>query len=266
MRHILFHTVILLISVAVVSCGKTPDGVLPVSDMASLMADLYVGESVVENQMTRFNTDSTRRAFKQAIYQRHGVTTAEVDSSLYWYGRNLEEYMKLCDETEKILQARSAEAEKRGAKTSEAPQSTLAADGDSVNLWTGPTMRRNSTLMPSDYITFAVHRDRHWERGDRYALTAKGVMTQNPVEMGLAVEYNDGTTEFVNLNRRADEQRQRLVLVLDSLKTASSVYGYVRYKASEGEVSYLDSLSLTRTRGRNDNKSARQGQMTARYR
>lgn len=91
-------------------------------------------------------------------------------------------------------------------------------------------------------------------------------MTQNPVEMGLAVEYNDGTTEFVNLNRRADEQRQRLVLVLDSLKTASSVYGYVRYKASEGEVSYLDSLSLTRTRGRNDNKSARQGQMTARYR
>lgn len=260
------YLVLLALVVCAVSCSKVPDGVMSTSEMASLMADLYVGESVVESDIYRYNSDSSRRAFKQAIYARHGFTTPEVDSSLYWYGSHLEEYMKVCDETEKILQARIAEAEKRGAKSDQTASGTVSLDGDSVNLWTGPTMRRNSALMPSDYITFAVHRDRNWERGDRYAITAHGIMTRGPVEMGLAVDYNDGTTEFVTLNRSSDQQKQRLVLVLDSMKTASTVYGYIHYAAAPDEVSYLDSLSLTRTRGLNDNKAARAHQQMARYR
>ena len=56
------------------------------------------------------------------------------------------------------------------------------------------------------------------------------------------------------------------MLVLDSLKTATTVYGYIHYAAAPDEVSYLDSLSLTRTRGLNDNKAARAHQQMARYR
>ena len=58
----------------------------------------------------------------------------------------------------------------------------------------------------------------------------------------------------------------RLLLVLDSAKVASTVYGTIHYAALPGEVSYLDSITLVRTRGRNDNVAARQGQHVVRYR
>lgn len=243
------------------ACAGVPEGVIPTDGMADLMADLYVGETVIDNTPQRFPTDSAKRAFKQSIYARHGVSTETVDSSLNWYGLHIEEYMKVCDATQKILQARIAEAERKGAKATDATR-VMSVTGDSVNLWTGPSMRRNSTLMPSEFITFSLSRDKNWEAGDRYALTAHGVMTRGPVDLTLAVDYRDGTTEYVTMSRRADERKERLVLVLDSLKTPATVYGYVHYSAEPGEVSYLDSLSLTRTRGRNDNMRARQGQLT----
>ena len=52
----------------------------------------------------------------------------------------------------------------------------------------------------------------------------------------------------------------RLLLVLDSAKVASTVYGSIHYAGAKDEVSYLDSITLVRTRGRNDNVRAREGQ------
>ncbi len=271
MRHVKSMRLLPVVFLAVtagmlsLSCRKMPDNIIPPEKMAGVMADVYVGEAVMESSPQLFTTDSARRAFKQAIFARNGVTTAEVDTSLFWYGYNTEEYLKVCERTEEILHERIAEAESKGAKAASTTRS-MSLDGDSVNLWTGPSAIRNSLLNPTDFITFSIPRDKNWERGDRYTLSGKGVMTHHPVEMVLAVDYNDGNTEYVTLRRDASERTQRLVLVLDSMKTASTVYGYVRYTPSEGEVSYLDSLSLVRTRGKNDNKAARANQLHTRSR
>lgn len=259
--------VILAIAAGMLSqgCRKQPANIIPTEKMAHVMADVYVGEAVMESSPQLFPTDSARRAFKQAIFARNGVTTAEVDTSLFWYGYNTEEYLKVCERTEEIIHERIAEAESKGAKAASTTRS-MSIDGDSVNLWSGPSAIRNSLQNPTDYITFSIPRDKNWERGDRYTLSGKGILTHHPIEMVLAVDYNDGNTEYVTLRRDASERTQRLTLVLDSMKTATSVYGYVHYKPSDGEVSYLDSLSLVRTRGKNDNKKARANQLHTRYR
>ncbi|MDE6418209.1 MAG: DUF4296 domain-containing protein [Duncaniella sp.] len=240
------------------ACSSTPGGVIPPNKMAPLLADIYVGEAVVETVPRDYPDDSTRQALKQSILSRHGYTTVEFDSSLCWYGRNLSKFMEVSEEVEKILQERIKDAETRGAQGTVATRNT-SIDGDSVNLWNGPSHQRIYPHIPADYYTVTLFRDKNWERGDRYTLSAKGVMTQAPVTLMLIADYNDGTSEYVSLGA-GGEDMHRLTLVLDSAKVATEVRGFIRYVAPEGEVSYLDSISLVRTRGRNDNKVAREGQ------
>ncbi len=250
--------VILLFIGMFMSCSRTPDYVISEDKMARLMADIYIGDAVVETEHRTFGNDSLRKVLQQSIYAKHGVTRELVDTSLYWYGHNIQAYMEMCDKTEEILQKRIEEAERAGGKSDGAPRH-MSLDGDSVDIWSGIKMRRNTANIPSDFISFNVSSDKNWDRGDRYTLSVKGVNTHNLVTLNMAVDYNDGTTEYRWYNGPADGMN-RLLLVLDSAKVASTVYGAIHYAASPKEISYLDSISLVRTRGRNDNVRAREGQ------
>ncbi len=263
MRHlplIIVSTLLLLL----VACGKIPGYVISPDKMAEIMADLHTGEAVVDANGAAYRNDSVKRALMQSICEIHGVTTADLDTSLYWYGNNLPEYVKVYDKTIEILNARIAEVEKSGAKTAGRIQRDTP-DGDSVNIWRGPLMRRNTAGNPSDFISFTYNSERNWERGDRYTLYARPLNPHSPLFMTLAVTYNDGTAEYVTLNQ-GSEGRKQLTLVLDSAKTATNLYGTIHYSAGRGEISYIDSIALVRTRGRNDNVKARQAQHTVKIR
>lgn len=242
------------------SCSRTPGYVIPPDRMAEIMADVHTGEAVVDANALAYRADSTKTRLLNAVYAKHGVDAAEVDTSLYWYGHHLKEYMEVYDKTIALLQQRIAEVERAGGKSDKATTLTNL-DGDSVNVWTGPAIRRNSAGMPSEFITFALSSDRNWEQGDRYTLSVKPLNTRGPVTLNLAVTYNDGTAEYVVSSSPLDHT-QRLTLVLDSTKTANSVFGSLHYAPQRNEVSYLDSITLVRTRGRNDNVRARMGQHT----
>ncbi|WP_302063659.1 DUF4296 domain-containing protein, partial [uncultured Duncaniella sp.] len=106
--------VILLFIVMFMSCSRTPDYVISEDKMARLMADIYIGDAVVETEHRTFGNDSLRKVLQQSIYAKHGVTRELVDTSLYWYGHNIQAYMEMCDKTEEILQKRIEEAERAG--------------------------------------------------------------------------------------------------------------------------------------------------------
>ncbi len=246
------------------ACSKTPGYVISEGKMAEIMADLHTGEAVVDANSSTFRKDSVKQAFMQSICMRHGVTTQQLDTSLYWYGQNIQEYIKVYDKTISILESRIAEAEKAGGKSNDRPRS-ISLDGDSVNLWHGPASLRNSSNNPSEFLTFTFNTDKNWERGDRYTVSATPINPRSAVFMTIVATYNDGTAEYVTLNE-GSEGKKSLTLVLDSAKAATTVYGTIHYAPKPGEISYLDSISVVRTRGRNDNAAARRGQQTTRMR
>ncbi len=256
--------VILLSLFIFVACNGTPDYVIPPKKMAEVMADVHTGEAVVESNARSFPTDSTKKALMQSVYIKHGVTSAQMDTSLYWYGHHLDKYMDVYKRTIEILETRIADAEKIGGKSDKSPI-RVSVDGDSVNIWQGASLRRNSPFLPSEYMSFHYGTDKNWERGDRYTLNAKMINTHSPLTMTIAAEYNDGTTEYVSVTHVGDGKKQ-LLLVLDSAKVASNVYGSLHYAPRGDEISYIDSISLVRTRGWNNNKVAREGQKLIRHR
>lgn len=261
MRRLLPISAILILLIA---CSKTPGYVISENKMAKILADIHTAEAVVDANSSTFRFDSARQAFKQSICMRYGVTTQELDTSLYWYGQNLEEYMKVYDKTIEILEDRIAETEKAGGKSTDQPQA-ISLDGDSVNLWQGPVSIRNSIGNASDFLTFAFNTDQNWERGDRYTVSLIPINPHSSVFITIAVTYNDGTAEYVTLNQ-GSEGKKSLTLVLDSAKAATTVYGSIHYSPTRNEISYLDSISVVRTRGRNDNVAARRDQFTTRIR
>ncbi len=78
----------------ITGCKRVPSSIIQPEEMAQLLADIHTGESVAEQNYGEFCNDSTKRILKQSIYARHGVSEEIVDSSLMWYGHNLERYQK----------------------------------------------------------------------------------------------------------------------------------------------------------------------------
>ena len=116
------------------ACKDTPDYVIDKAEMAELIADINEANIIVETNVAKYPSDSTKQLLKQSIFAKHNVTSEQFDTSLNWYGHNLELYAKIHDEAIEILEEKQKhlqdEARKSGIQ--------IVAAGDSVNLWNAP--------------------------------------------------------------------------------------------------------------------------------
>ncbi len=260
----LCHIIVITALISVSACKSVPDGIIPPSTMSEVMADIHLGEAVVESEGSTYLTDSSKQALKQAILARHGVTTEQFDTSLYWYGQNIKLFMEVNDKTIEILNHRLAEAQKVGAGSMTVTR--FSQEGDSVNVWSGPTAVFFSESSPSELINFYFTSDRNWEHGDAYTLRLKPIDIRGSVTAMMAVEYSDGTGEYV-WNDLAGEGMKQLVLYVDSTRNAINLYGYIYHSAPVGITAAIDSISLTRTRTQNNSlHGAAASQKQIRYR
>ncbi len=206
-----------------------------------LMADIHTGEGVVDMNRNDYETDSAKMALRMAIYERHGVSSADVDSSLAWYGRNLKEYMAMYDRTIEILEQRLTETGNRVAAEA------MSIAGDSVDVWAYPRYITFNALSPSRYITFGFAADENWERGDSYTWRAKLFNSGGDGYWTIAAEYADGSMESVRNPLNADGW-QEIRFVTDSTRTARRVYGMLYGDGRAGTTLRLDSVELVRKR------------------
>lgn len=235
--------VVAALSVTVCACSPTPDHVIPPDRMAPLIADIYKGESVIEFNRATYNNDSMKKVMKQSVFARHGVTSEQVDTSFVWYGHHVEEYIKVYDRVIEILENDLDKA--RALDTSGSLQ--MAVAGDSVDTWQSARHYKFNTLSPAEYISFAIDRDDTWEKGDSYLWQFKLLNGRSKVTAMLGVDYENGPTEFTT-NTSDDDGWTKIRLTVDSTRTPSRLYGYLRVNTAPDENMYIDSVSLIRTR------------------
>lgn len=257
---------LVVILVLLQACSSRPDNVIPPKEMASLLADVHKAEGVIETSPRSYLGDSAKRAFRQSVYARHGYTTAQVDSSLVWYGYNMEIYIEVYDRVIEILESDLARAqEKMGSAELTAVAKGVPMEGDSVNVWTGPRYRRLASNMPSDNMSFLLSTDRYWEKGDVYTFSAKFLDTQRQIIVNIAADYGDGKKEFITRRLNGDGWHT-VVLALDSARAPQRVYGNVMYPAQgDGKVAFVDSITLMRTRWNGTHRPDREAIKTVTY-
>ena len=87
----------LLAAIGLSACSHTPEGIIPEKQMRDVMIDLRTAEAMIYDEPQRYETFEQRRALFNDVFAKHHLTEAQYDSSLMWYGRNLDIYMGVCD-------------------------------------------------------------------------------------------------------------------------------------------------------------------------
>ena len=234
-----FFLTLLLLSVA---CNKTPGYVIPHDRMVDLLIDMHKAEGVVSAQSSRYYNDSLKKRVKQSVYLKHGVTAEQVDTSFLWYGRHLDEYVKIYDDV-------IARLEDEVNQTDVVVSNVMTED--SLEVWPGPRrLRLDGKFPPSGYI-FEIEPDGNWLNGDNYQWEAKLINTprnaMSPMQITFIAEYDDDVREFVH-GRQSTDGFLRVRLVLDSTRVAKKISGFLTFENLPSPPMFVDSISLIRTR------------------
>ena len=221
-------------------CNKTPKEIIAPDDMACLMADTYMLEGVVDFNMGRYATDSSRLVLKRSLYARRGYTQQQVDTSLAWYGRHIEEYVDVCDKAVDILKQRQQDLATANAQA-------ISIAGDSVNIWPGAPHLAIGSSTPTRFLTFDIPADSNWHNGDTYELRYKLINSNRALKAQMLVDYAGGVTEIAD-GKGQSQGVSSLKINVDSTKTPRRLYGYLDLGEKTGESFHIDSLQLIRTR------------------
>lgn len=235
-------TVATVISLSMLSsgCKKTPDDVLNHEEMASLMADIHIGEAVVDFNHNKFPNDSTRKLLKQSIYASHNVSAETVDTSYVWYGNHIEDYIKVYERTIEII-------EDRQKTIAKANISQISVAGDSVEVWRGPRPFMVNADMPSRILTFNLMPDSTWHKDDVYMLAYKPINSTGKISARIIIDYSNGISTYVN-EPNASSNTNSLKIAMDSTLTPLRVYGYMVFSPENNTAYEVDSIALTRVR------------------
>lgn len=239
---------ILILSLVVVSCSGRPRKVLSTDKMARVLADIHIAESIIEQDRRNFSSDSAKKALKQSVLIHNNVTSEQFDSSLSWYGYNMDKYVEVYDKVIAYIEDDITKTQALAGSSGDVSASQrYLVEGDSVDVWPDIRFRIFSSAMPTDMITFSLNSDQNWEKGDIYNLSARMTDAKGPVELTLVSEYQDGYKDY-NSSVVPGDGWHKVVLALDPDKTATNIYGILRYDAKAGEEAFMDSISLIRSR------------------
>lgn len=232
---------LILLFTLLVACSKVPRHVIQPDEMASLLADIHIGEAVVEMNRVDYRTDSLKMVMLQSVLAKHNVSKQQLDTSFEWYGHNISYYMEVYDKTIDLLERRVAETGNRIAAEN------ISIAGDSVDVWNSAPFIAISNLSPSHFLTFSLNSDENWERGDSYTWRAKFTNNANISRWGIIADYADGSMEMTTADLTGDGWRE-LRFISDSTKTATHVYGYIDFAPRHSTTIWADSLMLIRNR------------------
>lgn len=212
------------------ACNKRPEGVLSDKEMVGLIADMEVAESYLQTHNHSYYNDSTRDKVLQYILDRHGLDKAGFDSTMVWYGRNIDEYRDLLSKVDKELQHRAKSV--KGTSLDEIVKS---------DLWPYSRHYIMSSLSENNLLQFSIPGS-DITSGDRLSWE----MRINSILEGMAlmgVEYENGLKAYTYAST-GGTRKMSLNLQTDTSQTIKRVFGQVKVNELSLQPIFIDSVSL----------------------
>ena len=66
-------------------------------EMKAVLIDMQLAEAMISTDYKKYSDDAEKKHFYQSVFRKHKIEQAVYDSSLVWYGRNLDVYMQVYD-------------------------------------------------------------------------------------------------------------------------------------------------------------------------
>jgi hypothetical protein len=237
-----YSFVIILAMTTFMSCSKTPKGVLPEKKMKEVLIDMQLAENMINSNYSAYPDSAHKGALYQAVFRKHGITQAIYDSSLVWYGMNLNMLISIYD-----LALNDINKQIRDLGDIQANASPTS-NQDSFNIWP----RRDYLVFQPDALfngtVFDVKPEREYLSGSIFVLGMRvwGIspyMTHTP-DIRIAAELPD--TTLVMNKKITHDGYQEIILNTPATRRTRRVYGYIRMDNAENQYYkiYIDSLRL----------------------
>lgn len=210
-------------------CTNRPKGVLSDKEAASVVADLELAEAYMK--ATPGSSDAMRRRLADAVIAKHGLTRADFDSTMSWYGRNLDEYSEMADLAAKELQKRQ---KKSTGKTEE--------EEDLQDLWTGPRRGLISGLSGKNSYEFTTEAG-SVTPGSRLRLRMRLDKGQEGWIM-LGVRYDNGLYGYMNRSLVSSDRKIDLTLQTDTAYRIEEAFGHIIFTTPRRSTLGIDSIYL----------------------
>lgn len=221
---------LLLSEIGVSSCHRDKE-VLSEKKLVSLLADLEVAQiwQRREGSAEHLSADSVALA----VLKAHGVTPAQLDSTMGWYGKNVDDYQKLYARVEKELDKRLTSISKQKPKE----------DVEGLqDLWTGPRFARIGGNGNTPAIVFSIENP-EMEPGQILEWKMRNSSGSN-IEMLLGGEYAGGDNVYTTQVFYSSSV-SGMKFYTDSTRMLKRIYGVLRPgDGMERETTLIDSISL----------------------
>lgn len=204
-----------LVAVVVLSllsaCADKPKGnVIPPDKLEDVLYDYHLAQVMISDlpSSDRFKKDF----YFDYVYDKHGVTQEEIDSSLVYYARHPEGLSLIYSN----LSAKITQELRRIDAESVEPmrREPISVVGDSANLWYDiPFLQLSSTPLENRYH-FSVPTDTNFMANDRIEWSGKAVFIN---------EVTDSVSHYLHLNLKVEYMNDSL-LVADTLLYGSGNY------------------------------------------
>lgn len=238
MRKSLWCILVLLV---VVACSDRPKMVVDDDTMVDLLVDIHRGDAYLASGSASFVTDSAKKVLRQSILKKHGVTQEQFDSSLNWYGHNIDHYVKLYAEVEKKLEVHLENARLRAESSGEM---IAAKSDDASNLWRGAPIKRISKIEDTHFISFELDSAAGIVAGDRVHWQFRKSNVTSDMQMFIGVEYDDSCTSYITRAFTQTTTTCKLTLQTDTCKTLKRIYGYAHFFPEDKEIIFIDSIRV----------------------
>lgn len=245
---IFFYIIVSSLSVAFISCDRTPDHVIAGPKMEDLLVDIHKAEAVMDVNYDDYRDSEQKKALREAVFLRHGVTEEQFDTSLVWYGHHIDKYVEMYD---KVIERLKKENEDVKLLIARENEQTITRPGDSVDVWKKKNWFEFNPRTMDNILAFEIIPDENFMIHDRFVFRAKFLMIPRSSvhpEVYLAVSHENKDVAYVKAGVMKNGWFE-LAVQSDSALAVERVYGYVSFPPEwEDSHIYADSISLMRLR------------------
>lgn len=211
-------------------CNKRPRGVLSDDEMVGLIADMQIAELYMQQHNSGYYNDSIRDSAVQWALDKHGLSKADFDSTMTWYGRNIDDYLNLFGKVDAEL------AKRQNRAIGETEKNLVSTD-----LWPYSRHILISENAPSNGLAFSLPLN-DIPKGERitWKMRLKGLSSGNVL---LGVDYDNGMSSYTYQTQNGNSKID-LTLQTDTAYNVKRVFGYIRTKEDHSLPIWIDSIAL----------------------
>lgn len=227
-------------------CGKEiPEDIIQPEAMEPLLYDYHLATTLSSD--LSYAENYKKGAYLTYVFQKHGVTEAEFDSSMVWYSRHTDQLTAIYDNLQKRFEAEEKQVRKFADRRS--GQTSLTVSRDTIDI---ANLYWLSSSVLTNKLTFELKADTSFKHHDALVWTADfkflpEKQSETSVVMGLNFTFENDSTQGVTRTVTTSGSQQ-LMLKADSAFTFKTVNGFIYYtgdKQKEGSV-LINNIHLTR--------------------